>query len=104
MSRPLSVEARRLALAAGLTREAARLVADSQRLDEAERALADVSHPHTRFEPPYPGHRVREGPERRVLACTAFREGAEVGTVFTTLIAGRRPTVSVAPPGTPHGH
>jgi len=44
---------------------------------------------------------VREGVERLVLACTAFRDGAELGTVFTTLIAQRRPTVSVAPPGTP---
>ena len=98
----LAVEARRLALAAALTRQAGRLVADSERLDEAERALADVSHPDTRFEPPYPGNRVREGEQRLVLACTAFRDGAELGTVFTTLIAERRPTVSVAPPGTPY--
>jgi hypothetical protein len=98
----LAVEARRLALAAALTRQAGRLVADSKRLDEAERALAAVSHPQTRFEPPYPGDRVREGLERRVFACTAFRDDAELGTVFTTLIAERRPSVSVAPPGTPY--
>ena len=98
----LAVEARRLALAAALTRQAGRLVADSEGLDEAERALAGVSHPQTRFEPPYPGNRVREGKQRLVLACTAFRDDAELGTVFTTLIAERRPTVSVAPPGTPY--
>jgi hypothetical protein len=102
MSDSLAVEARRLALAAALTRQAVRLLADSEPLDEGERALADVSHPDTRFEPTYPGDRVREGTKRRVFACTAFRDGAELGTVFTTLIAGRKPTVSVAPPGTPH--
>jgi hypothetical protein len=101
MSDSLAVEQRRLALAAALTRQAVRLMADSERLDEAERALAEVSHPHTRFKPPYPGNRVRKGMERRVFACTAFRDDAELGTVFTTLIAGRRPSVSVAPPGTP---
>jgi hypothetical protein len=101
MSDSLAVEARRLALAAALTREAVRLAGDSEGPVEAERALAGVSHPDTTFEPPYPGVRVREGELRLVLACTAFRDGAELGTVFTTLIAGRRPTVSVAPPGTP---
>ena len=98
----LAVEARRLALAAALTRQAGRLLADSVRLDDAERALAEVSHPETSFEPPYPGDRVREGERRLVFACTAFRGGVELGTVFTTLIAGRRPIVSVAPPGTPY--
>jgi hypothetical protein len=101
MSDSLAVEARRLALAAALTREAVRLVADIARLDEAERALAGASHPDTTFEPSYPGARVRESELRLVLACTAFRDGAELGTVFTTLIAGRKPSVSVAPPGTP---
>jgi len=48
--------------------------------------------------------RVREDENRLVFACTAFRDAAELGTVFTTLIAGRRPTVSIAPPGTPYGH
>lgn len=101
MTDSLAVEARRLALAAALTREAARVVAGSETLDDAERALAGVSHPETRFEPPYPGDRAREGSGRLVLACTAFRDGAELGTVFTTLIDGRKPSVSVAPPGTP---
>ena len=36
----LAVEARRLALAAALTRQAGRLVADSEHFDEAERALS----------------------------------------------------------------
>ena len=38
-----------------------------------------------------------------VLACRAYRDDEELGTVFTALIAGREPAVSVAPPGTPLG-
>jgi hypothetical protein len=102
MSGSLAVEARRLALAAALTREAARLAGETEGLADLERALGEASHPGTRFEPPYPGIRVREDERRLVLACTAFRDDAELGTVFTTLIAGRRPSVSVAPPGTPY--
>ena len=55
-----------------------------------------------RFEPPYPG--VTAGVEsagdtlRLVLACTAFTgEKKPLGVVFTALIPGRRPQVSVAP-------
>jgi hypothetical protein len=87
----LAVEQRRLALAASLTRQAA----TAPRLEE-------VSHPGTRFEPAYPGVLVREDEKRRVFACTAYRAEEELGTVFTTLIAGRKPAVSVAPPGTPY--
>ena len=55
-------------------------------------------------QPPYPG--VTAGPEevdgglRLVLACTAFdQDGTPLGVVFTTLIPGRLPQVSVAPLG-----
>jgi hypothetical protein len=85
MSDSLAVEQRRLALAASLTRQ----IANGQ---------VEVSHPGTRFEPSYPGVEGRPG----VFACTAFRGDEEVGTVFTTMLAGRKPSVSVAPPGTPH--
>jgi hypothetical protein len=109
MTDALADAARRLALAASLTRGASRagdLPTDAEGLLAAARALADVSHRDVRFEPPYPG--ASPGPERAggrlrvVLACTARGpDGREIGTVFTTLIAGRRVTVSVAPPGTP---
>jgi hypothetical protein len=54
-----------------------------------------------RFEPPYPG-RVLEstttaGRARLLLACTVSGEAATLGVVFTVLIAGRHPEVSVAP-------
>ena len=59
-----------------------------------------------RFEPAYPG--ATAGPEqvaggvRMVLACTASaRDATPLGVVFTTLIPGRAPQVSVAPPGAP---
>lgn len=52
-------------------------------------------------DPPYPGatagvERVGET-ARLVLGCVAYRHGEAVGVVFTTLIAGRQPQVSVAP-------
>ena len=57
-----------------------------------------------RFEPPYPG--VTVGIEdagsgiRLVLSCAARDpEGWPLGVVFTTLIPGRLPQVSVAPVG-----
>jgi hypothetical protein len=107
MADPLAAEARRLALAASLTRQARRLVGeppdDEQLLADAARELAAAEHRGVRFEPPYPGEGRPEragGRTRLVLACTAHAEEGEIGTVFTTLIAGRPPAVSVAPPGT----
>jgi hypothetical protein len=85
----LASEQRRLALAASLTRQ----ITNSE--------LGDASHPGTTFDPPYPGVEARRDEHRVVYACTALREGVELGTVFTTLISGRKPSVSVAPPGTP---
>jgi hypothetical protein len=109
MSGPLTAEAHRLALAASLTRQARRLVAepadDERLLIDGARRLAAVAHPRVRFDPHYPGVGKPEragGRARLVLACTAYGDDGEIGTVFTTLIAGRPPAVSVAPPGTPH--
>ena len=112
----LADEARRLSLASALTRHARERTdriapdADVAALLVAARALArgvdefEERH-HVRFDPAYPG--AVAGPEaggepaRVLFACTASRaDGRAVGTAFTTLIAGRRPTVSVGPPGT----
>jgi hypothetical protein len=100
MDRPLADEARRLALASSLTRQTRRLAAGPlDDLAAAAQALAAATHPDVVFEPAYPGVGEHEG-RRLLLACRAYRDGAEVGTVFTALIVGREPTVSVAPPGT----
>jgi hypothetical protein len=101
MDRPLADEARRLALGSSLTRQARRLVPDPlAELPAAAEALAAATHRDVHFDPPYPGVGEPEG-TRLLLACRAYREGEELGTVFTALIVGREPTVSVAPPGTP---
>jgi len=108
MADSLGLEGRRLALAAVLRRHAGRAgesPADEAGLLAAARALEDLDHARVRFEPSYPG--VTAGPElagdrlRLVLACRAHDGHGVLGTVFTTLIAGRKPTVSVAPPGAP---
>jgi len=112
----LADEARRLSLASALTRHARERVeafgadAGVAVLLVAARALADgmdefAQRHHIRFEPAYPGSVAgpdASGERRRVLfVCTASRpDGRAVGTVFTTLIAGRSPSVSVGPPGT----
>jgi hypothetical protein len=55
-----------------------------------------------RFEPPYPGNVVEsttaEGRARVMLASTVSAATTTLGVVFTVLIAGRHPEVSVAPP------
>jgi hypothetical protein len=108
----LADEARRLALASALNRHArerAEEAADAAGLLVAGRSLAEgigafEERHHVRFAPAYPG--VVAGPAgtagraRVLFACSALRpDGHTVGTVFTTLIAGRPPTVSVGPPG-----
>jgi hypothetical protein len=112
----LADESRRLSLASALTRHVRDQAgdpppdADVAALLVAGRSLArgvedfEERH-HVRFDPGYPG--VVAGPEaggpraRVLFACTASRaDGRAVGTVFTMLIAGRRPSVSVGPPGT----
>jgi len=101
MDRPLADEARRLALGSSLTRQARRL-APGPLYDfaAAAEALGTATHRGVVFEPAYPGVGDPEG-NRLLLACSAYRDGEELGTVFTALIVGREPSVSVAPPGTP---
>ena len=60
---------------------------------------------HLRFDPLYPGvtagvEPIAGGP-RLVLACAAVDDDVRLGVVFTTLIAGRSPQVTVAPPEAP---
>jgi hypothetical protein len=112
----LAVEARRLALASVLARHCAGRLgrnavapADADQLVDAARSLADsgdeLARRHrVRFDPPYPG--ATAGPQRAgerlrlVIACTIReQDGRAIGTAFTTLIAGRPVSISVAPPG-----
>ncbi len=110
----LAAEARRLSLASALNRHALGCAgdvpagADEEALHGIARELGDgieafEQRHHVRFEPAYPGSLVESPPAgtaaRLLLACAALgADGVRVGAVFTTLIAGRRPSVSVAPP------
>jgi len=105
-------QALRLALGAELTHRAGRIAgrpiaarADLAALaGELEAVAGPVARAHgLRFEPGYPGMTggVEElrGTRRLVLACTARDEtGHPAAVVFTTLIAGRAPQVTAAPP------
>jgi len=113
-------QARRLYLAGWLTRRAATAAGGAIPADASREALEAVAielrqlvHEESplaglEFEPPYPG-RVTEGAgatrvARLVLTCKASLGAAPLGVVFTVLIAGRRPEVSVAPPGAHEEH
>ncbi len=117
MDPELDLGTRRLYLSAVLTTRAARSIgrrvaagSDAEDLLTLARELGTqmkhVEHVHRlSFEPPYPG--VTAGSEtvrgglRLLLACRAFgSDGEPLGVVFTTLIPGRPPLVSVAPAGT----
>ena len=101
MDRPLADEARRLALGSSLTRQARRLAPGPlYDVAAAAQALGTATHRDVEFHPAYPGVGEPEG-DRLLLACSAYRDGEVLGTVFTALIVGREPSVSVAPPGTP---
>jgi hypothetical protein len=107
----LGEQGRRLTLAADLTaraRRCARAAGDdlpglARRL---EGIAAEVERAHrVRFDPPYPGAgdgvRAVRGGRRLVLACRALTAAGVVeAVVLTTLIEGRPPQVSVAPPRT----
>ena len=116
MDTPLDLEARRLFVSTALAAHAVRRLggrvnagSDAQDLLALARRLSEEMGSverryRLRFDPPYPG--VTAGPEevvgggrRLLLACTASDdEGAPpLGVVFTTLIPGRLPQVSVAP-------
>jgi hypothetical protein len=106
----LADEAHRLALAAAATRHAiTRLgeVVEGETLPAAQslsEGADELERRHNvRFDPPYPGMLAGDA-ARMLLACSARRtSGEQIGIVFTTLIPGRRPSVSVAPPGTDVG-
>jgi len=108
----LSRQALRLALGAELTHRAGRhtggRIGEDADLTALARDLREIGAPverahRLRFEPPYPGatagvEELRDG-RRIVLACAALdAAGAPATVVFTTLIAGRAPQVSAAPP------
>jgi len=108
----LDLDRRRLLISAALTAHARRRLgkrlAAGELLDLAVRLKEGAGHVERgyrlRFEPAYPG--VTAGPQsigrtrRLLLACSVRdRDGSPLGVVFTTLIAGRPPQVSVAPPG-----
>jgi hypothetical protein len=118
MDPDLDIEARRLYLSASLTmqvvRDIGRRVAaniDARGLSALAQDLGTETerfeHTHSiSFEPAYPG--VTAGVQnvggglRLLLACrVSARDGEPLGVVFTTLIPGRHPQVSVAPYGTP---
>jgi hypothetical protein len=108
-------QALRLALSAELTHRAARQAgervpagADAAALIALARGLAVIAAPverahRLRFAPAYPGatagvQEARAG-RRLVLACAALdAAGGPEATVFTTLIPGRAPQVTAAPP------
>jgi hypothetical protein len=110
----LDLQAQRLFVATALTTQALRCLRGYVAANIAAEDLLAMAHRLTeqigpferryglRFEPSYPG--VTAGVEsasgtlRLVLACTAYTsEEKPLGVVFTALISGRRPQVSVAP-------
>jgi hypothetical protein len=101
ISATLTAQARRrLGRSLAATRSAGELLNLARRLNEG---AASVERGYRlRFEPPYPG--VTAGPQsagrthRLLLACKASdADGNPIGVVFTSLIPGRPPQISVAP-------
>ena len=114
MDPTLDLQAQRLMVATALTTQASRCLRGRVAADSGAEDLLALAHRLAeeidplerrygiRFEPSYPGVsagvKSAGGALRLVLACTAFTgEGKPLGVVFTTLISGRRPQVSVAP-------
>jgi hypothetical protein len=114
MDPSLDLQAQRLFVATALTAQAMRCLRGHVAANIGAEKLLAMAHRLTeqigpiqrryglRFEPSYPG--VTAGVEsaggtlRLVLACTAYTsEEKPLGVVFTALIPGRRPQVSVAP-------
>ena len=119
MDPALDIETRRLYLSAALTTRVLRHVGGRVAADSEARHLLALARDlsaqterfehahHLYFEPPYPG--VTAGTQhvggglRLLLACccASDRYGEPFAVVFTTLIPGRAPQVSVAPVNTP---
>ena len=116
MDPTLDLERRRLLISAALTAQTRRSLGSSLAANVSVGELLDLACGvseeagtierayRLRFDPPYPG--VTAGPQsvggtpRLILACSVRdRVGTPIGVVFTTLIAGRPPQVSVAPAG-----
>src|SRR3712207_1294762 len=114
MDPSLDLQAQRLFVATALTTQALRCLRGHVAADISAEDLLALARRLTekigpverwygiRFEPSYPG--VTTGVEsaggtlRLLLACMAFTsKGKPLGVVFTALISGRRPQVSVAP-------
>jgi hypothetical protein len=114
MDPPLDLETRRLLISATLTARARRyldgrvapdahaddLIALASKLSAEAGAVGSTLG--LRFEPSYPG--VTAGPQRTgeglrlLLGCIAHdMQGNPIGVVFTAIIAGRLPQISVAP-------
>jgi hypothetical protein len=115
MDPSLDLETRRLlisaTLAAYLRKRLGRRVPSGsgpEELLDVAHGLNEVAGPierahRLRFDPPYPG--VTAGPKsvggssRLLLACrVSDHDGIAIGVIFTALISGRPPQVSVAPP------
>ena len=109
----LAAEARPLALSNALTRACIAVVGGAPIPPSSPEALIDVASGlanaaateqsrGVKFDPPFPG--VGEAPRsttsgsRLLLACRLYSDGAEMGVAFTTLLPGRLPQASVAPP------
>src|SRR5215208_4313624 len=110
----LDLQAQRLFVATALTTQALRCLRGHVAANIGAEELLAMAHRLTeqigpiqrryglRFEPSHPGLTAgvesAGGTLRLVLACTAYTsEEKPLGVVFTTLIPGRRPQVSVAP-------
>ena len=111
----LDLEARRLFLSAALTMHVLRLVGGRVAANDTRELLILAQNldaeriervHHLSFEPSYPGVtagvEVTSGGLRLLLACRIFdHDGTSLGVVFTALIPGRLPQVSVAPSAAP---
>jgi hypothetical protein len=112
----LDLERRRLLISAALTAQTRRRLGSSLAANASVGELLDLACGlseeagtierayRLRFDPSYPGVTAGpqsvEGTSRLMLACSVRdRVGTPIGVVFTTLIAGRPPQVSVAPAG-----
>lgn len=107
-------QARRLYLSRWLTRRAQAVVGGAVPDDASAESLAALAVRFReqgleqspvaglRFEPAYPGDVLEsaavDGKARLVLSSTVSSGATALGVVFTVLIGGRRPEVSVAPP------
>jgi hypothetical protein len=118
MDPAFDIETRRLYLSAALTTRILRHIGGHVAADSDARHLLALARDlsaqtecfehahHLYFEPPYPGvtagvQHVGGGLRLLLACCASNRDREPLGVVFTTLIPGRPPQVSVAPISTP---